>query len=143
MLEMSALAVDASDFSWSDVGGVYAYAAREVAKAESDAGEEPGSNAVVAGSVLFGPVGNRQMSTVAIGVGHAAAVGVGYAAFVGPPESTLHGSCGNQITMEIGHMIAVEVATVGGQIAVEIAEVGRAVGGVGNVGPAGVVGVEV
>ena len=32
----------------------------------------------------------------------------------------LHGSCGNQITMEVGHMIAVEVATVGGQITVEV-----------------------
>ena len=32
----------------------------------------------------------------------------------------MHGSCGNQITMEIGHMIAVEVATVGGQITVEV-----------------------
>ena len=34
------MAVDASDFSGSDVGGVSGYAAGEVARAESDNGEE-------------------------------------------------------------------------------------------------------
>ena len=72
-------------------------------------------------------------------------LGVGNAALVG-----LH------ICMEVGHkiaadggQIAVEVATVDGQIVVEVdavvvaAEVGRAVCGVRSVGPAGVFGVEV